>query len=142
MEKVHSFNLRVYYSEVDSLGIVYHSNYLTYADRARCDWLRELGFPLNHLDKEYGSLIAVRDLQVSYKKPARFEQELTVFSRIVELKKASIVYEQDICARGDSNSKLCSIMVTVVCVGHDLRPKAIPELIYESLKGVCCGNKS
>lgn len=142
MDKVHSFNLRAYYSEVDSLGIVYHSNYIAYADRARCEWLRELGFPVSKIDKEYNVLFAVRDLQVSYKKPARLEQDLTVFSKVIELRKASVVYEQNICSNGPENITLCSLKVAIVCVGHDLRPRVIPKIIYESFKGVCCGNKS
>ena len=142
MEKSHISKIKVYYPEVDSLGVVYHSNYLEYADRARCDWLEAMGFPISEVESTFGVLFAVKDLNISYLQPAKFGQEIFIISNIIELRKASVVYRQYICKDMNAKEKLCSVDVVVVCVDKSLKPKAFPKPVYHKFEGVCCDGKS
>ncbi|MBT4963179.1 MAG: YbgC/FadM family acyl-CoA thioesterase [Francisellaceae bacterium] len=142
MKKSHIFKLRVYYSEVDVLGIVYHTNYVNYMERARCDWLRVCGFPIHQTCSDYEILFAVKHLDVSYLAPAKLDQELYIVSKIVKAKKASLMYDQKVCADANGLQVLCHAKICIVCLGQNLRPKAIPQPIYENFKGVCCDNES
>src|SRR5579862_3838279 len=75
---VHSFPLRVYYEDTDAAGMVYHANYLKFAERGRSEMLRSLGFPHRKLGAEEGVGFAVRRCTVEYRAPARLEDALTV----------------------------------------------------------------
>ncbi|WP_154646956.1 YbgC/FadM family acyl-CoA thioesterase, partial [Methylophaga thiooxydans] len=63
--------VRVYYEDTDSGGVVYHSNYLNFMERARTEWLRALGFEQDKIRSEYQLLFAVHSMQLTYKRPAR-----------------------------------------------------------------------
>lgn len=138
MKKEHVTSLRVYYSETDAIGIVYHTNYINYMERARCDWLRDIGFPINLLVEEKKILFAVKDIDISYKLPARLDDEIFVRSKIFKLGRASLSYEQVISKDPNADQILCSAKVKIVCLDLDLKPKVLPLDLHESLKGVCC----
>src|SRR5260370_29070138 len=74
----HRMPLRVYYEDTDAAGMVYHANYLKFAERGRSEMLRSLGFPHRKLGKEEGVGFAVRRAVVDYVAPARLEDALTV----------------------------------------------------------------
>jgi len=69
--------IRVYYEDTDSGGVVYHANYLNYMERARTEWLRNLGFEQDILLQQYGLIFAVRAIDIDYIKPAQFNNELS-----------------------------------------------------------------
>ncbi|MEJ1469461.1 MAG: YbgC/FadM family acyl-CoA thioesterase, partial [Candidatus Sedimenticola sp. (ex Thyasira tokunagai)] len=70
--------VRVYYEDTDSGGVVYYANYLKFMERARTEWLRQLGFEQDELLEKEGILFAVRRVAVDYLRPARFNDELLV----------------------------------------------------------------
>lgn len=63
--------VRVYYEDTDSGGVVYHANYLKFMERARTEWLRQLGFEQNVLKDEHNCLFAVHSMQINFRRPAR-----------------------------------------------------------------------
>lgn len=125
--------VRVYYEDTDAGGVVYYANYLKFLERARTEWLRGLGFEQDQLRDEHGLLFAVSRLQLSYNRPARFNDELTVSVRINRLGKASLDLEQAVLnARGEL---LCSGEVRIACVDANLfKPKAIPNFIRQGIE--------
>lgn len=76
--KAHSYTLRVYYQDTDAGGIVYHANYLAFAERARAEALRELGAPHARMVAEHGVMFVVRRVQLLYQRPARLDEVLTI----------------------------------------------------------------
>ena len=70
--------VRVYYEDTDSGGVVYYANYLRFMERARTEWMRELGFEQDVLIREEGVIFAVRSAKVDYLRPALFNDELNV----------------------------------------------------------------
>jgi acyl-CoA thioester hydrolase len=124
--------VRVYYEDTDAGGVVYHANYLKFLERARTEWLRSLGFQQDRLFSEHRVVFAVRHVAVDYLRPARFNDELNVRSRVGKLGSASIEFDQDI-VRSDG-SLLCRGTVVVACIDADaFRPRAIPDPIHAEI---------
>lgn len=129
MKNAFVMSVRVYYEDTDAGSVVYHANYLNFFERARTELLRELGFEQNQLRDDYGIIFAVRAMQIDYLRPARFNDLLHVSATIVELKKASLVFEQTI-KNGDVN--LCTCHCRVACIDAiKMQPTAIPDFLLK-----------
>jgi acyl-CoA thioester hydrolase len=125
--------VRIYYEDTDSAGVVYYANYLKFMERARTEWLRHLGFEQDVLARDAGILFVVRSVNLHYRRPARFNDRLQVASRIHEVKKASLLFEQAILHEGTEET-LCSGQIRVACVAVDsFKPRSIPPLILAAL---------
>jgi acyl-CoA thioester hydrolase len=134
-----SLPVRVYYEDTDAGGVVYHSKYLNYCERARTEALRSLGFEQHDLIENDDTLFAVRSIHIDYLKPARFNDEVVVKSQIEQVKKASMVFSQAIY-RGDGEQALCRLTARVACLtASGLRPRAIPEAILNKVETVSAG---
>ncbi len=123
------FAVRVYYEDTDAGGVVYHANYLKFMERARTEWLRQLGFEQDVLVRDWRIIFVVAHLELAYRKPARFNEQLTVITTIDELGKTSINFKQVIVRHtlGGETETLTVGTVKVVCVDAEtFRPKAIP----------------
>jgi acyl-CoA thioester hydrolase len=119
----HSLPLRVYYEDTDAAGMVYHANYLKFAERGRSEMLRSLGFPHHRLREEDGVGFAVRRCSVEFRAPARLEDALTVDTRLIDVGAATLEAHQQICRDG---AVLVDLDVLVACIGRDGRPRRLP----------------
>jgi acyl-CoA thioester hydrolase len=127
--------VRVYYEDTDSGGVVYHSQYLNFMERARTEWLRALGFEQDQLRTENKLLFAVHSMQITYRKPARFNDALLIKSRLHKASGASMQFEQNIY-RGEE--LLCEASVRIACLdAESFRPKSIPPFILTEMHSVC-----
>lgn len=125
--------VRVYYEDTDSGGVVYYANYLKFMERARTEWLRQLGFEQDELIQKEAVIFAVRSVQVDYLLPARFNDELSVSANLIEQGRASLTIEQSITRVAD-NSLLCKGRVKIVSLRPDsFKPCAIPDNIKQQL---------
>ena len=120
----HQFDLRVYYEDTDFGGIVYYANYLKFIERARSEWVRELGIDQIALKDQQKIVFAVRRVEADYLAPARFEEELTVFTRVLSSSPARLKLNQ-IVRRGEV--KLFEAIVTLVALGPSGAPVRLPE---------------
>ena len=126
--------VRVYYEDTDSGGVVYYANYLKFMERARTEWLRQLGFEQDELIQKDAVIFAVRSVQVDYLLPARFNDELSVSANLIEQGRASLTIQQSISRIAD-NILLCRGSVKIVSLRADsFKPCAIPENIKQQLK--------
>ena len=124
--------IRVYYEDTDAGGVVYHSNYLNFMERARTEWLRDLGVEQDELREDDAVIFAVRAVQVDYFLPAKFNDELLVSSQVIKKGKASISIEQEVI--GKDNNILCKGVVKVASLDSlSFKPKAIPEALYSKI---------
>jgi acyl-CoA thioester hydrolase len=128
--RTHAFLTRVYYEDTDAAGIVYYANYLKFAERARTELLRLLGFEQERLRREAGFAFAVRRCVAEYLMPARLDDELTVTSRLAGLGGATLEVEQRI-RRGDAD--LVRLDVTLACVAASGRPVRLPPPLRAAL---------
>ena len=128
---MHRWPVRVYYEDTDLAGIVYYANYLKFIERARSEWLRELGVDQLRL-KAGGLVFAVRHLEADYLSPARFDDLLAVETGLNTLGSARIVMDQRVL-RGER--VLFAARVTVVCVAENGRPARIPADVAARVQG-------
>ncbi len=109
---IHHWPLRVYYEDVDLAGIVYYANYLKYLERGRSEMVREAG--ISQLDmKAAGLVFAVRRVEADYLKPANYDDELVVETRLEALKWASFEMPQRVL-RGDAVLMKARIKVVIL----------------------------
>ncbi|MFT5427183.1 MAG: acyl-CoA thioester hydrolase [Gammaproteobacteria bacterium] len=128
------FNLqvRVYYEDTDAGGVVYHTNYLKFMERARTEWLRHAGFEQDILIDEKEILFAVRKISIDYNKPALFNDLLNIKTRIIEQRKVSFIFEQLVFNQAEE--MICNAEIKIVCIdSNTLKPKPIPETILSEL---------
>ena len=126
--------VRVYYEDTDAGGVVYYANYLKFMERARTEWLRELGYEQDVLLQDYSLVFVVRSVQIDYLQPARFNDALTVTAQVAELTGASITLEQ-LIRRTSSNEVLSQGVVKIVCVNAaSLKPVAIPQVLKTKIQ--------
>ena len=120
----HMFPIRVYYEDTDTGGIVYHSQYLNFAERARTELLRYLGLEQSRIRSEFGILFAVRDCRIEFYRPARFDDLLEVKTRFSNFKGASLRAQQEIWRQEEC---LVSLDSRIAAVREDGRPGRIPS---------------
>ena len=131
------WQVRVYYEDTDSGGVVYYANYLRFMERARTEWLRALGFEQDRLRQETGLLFAVRSARLEFMRPALFNDQLTVSVAPVQRRRASLVIDQAVMRNGDTRGPLCTGQVKIACLdAESFRPQPIPEFIYKEIPDV------
>lgn len=123
---IHSFSLRVYYEDTDMGGIVYHANYLRFIERARSDWVRNLGNDQNAM-RDAGLIWVVQRIEADYLASAKFDDELVVETEVLKVSPARLTMGQ-LVKRGET--ELFRAQVTVVCVAAESgRPIRLPAEI-------------
>ncbi|ADP14103.1 tol-pal system-associated acyl-CoA thioesterase [Achromobacter xylosoxidans A8] len=124
--------VRVYYEDTDAGGVVFYANYLKFLERARTEWLRNLGVNQSNLAVSEQRLFVVRSLDMSYRKPARLDDLLTIRSRVTRLGRASIHFAQ----RAERDGELLAegnIQVCCVDAIH-MRPAELPADVRAKLE--------
>jgi acyl-CoA thioester hydrolase len=120
--------VRVYYEDTDAGGVVYHTSYIRYFERARTEWLRSLGYSQKQLAEEAGVLFTVVELTVRYLKPARLDDMLEVLAEVGERGHASLAFAQEI--RTASGELLAEGQVRIACVDQrNFRPRRLPPAL-------------
>ncbi len=126
-----SWPVRVYYEDTDSGGVVYYANYLKYLERARTEWLRAHGFEQSELVREHGLIFVVRDVHITYLRPAVFDDLLRVTVSVHATGRSWIEFAQ---AVERNNEILTHAKVKIVCVNHSsFKPMEIPAIIREKM---------
>ncbi len=133
METVATFNwpIRVYYEDTDAGGVVYHSQYLNFMERARTEWLRHFGFEQPWLKDTLGILFVVHSMQVNFKKPAHFNDALEIQSTPTQIGFSSMIFSQIIMREAEV---LTEASIKLACVNAiNFKPVAIPLLIKQKI---------
>ena len=127
--------VRVYYEDTDAGGMVYYANYLKYMERARTEWLREMGYEQDRLKQDHDILFAVTKVNIDYLKPALFNELLTVYTTLTGTRKASFELSQIIA--NHNNDTLTRAEVRIACLDRNrLKPAPIPEILMAELAHV------
>lgn len=87
--------IRVSYADTDQMGMVYYANYLVYFERGRTEWLREHGINYKKLE-DRGVLLPVAESYCKYIAPARYDDILTVKTKVSKLGFASAEFEYEV----------------------------------------------
>jgi acyl-CoA thioester hydrolase len=122
----HFFRLRVYWEDTDAGGLVYHANYLKFAERARTEMLRDFGIEQDRLRREAGLMFVVRRLAVEFEGPAGLDDELTVMTRLERLGGASLDLDQEV-RRADR--VLARLALKIACLARHGKPSRLPPAV-------------
>jgi acyl-CoA thioester hydrolase len=130
----HLFAVRVYFEDTDFSGLVYHSRYLHFMERARSDMLACAGIDQRKAFEGGEGVYAVADLHIKYRAPAHFDDALLVISTVEEIRGASVVIHQRVM-RG--HQLLTQAEVTAAFISPEGRPKRQPRewlVAFEAIK--------
>ena len=94
--KNHSMNIRVYYEDTDLGGVVYYANYLRFIERARSEWIREIGIDQIKMRDDEKIIFVVTKLKADYLVPASFDDVLTIASKIKVVSPVRAYFYQNI----------------------------------------------
>jgi acyl-CoA thioester hydrolase len=126
----------IYYEDTDAGGVVYHSNYLKFFERARTEMLRAVGVSQQTLLQQNIGFV-VRRVDIDFLQAARLDDMLTVKTVISALKKASLLFCQELV--NPEGKVLCKAIVKVACIDNkNMRPKAMPQSIILELTHSDC----
>lgn len=125
-------DVRIYYEDTDSGGVVYHANYIKYMERGRTEYFRSHGFFVAELDKQ-GFVFPVVRLEVDFKAPALHDDLLSVSTFPIRVGGSSITFRQKIVRQNDSKL-LAEGVVTLACVSPMLKARRIPQEIRQLLE--------
>jgi acyl-CoA thioester hydrolase len=127
-----SWQVRVYYEDVDIGGVVYYANYLRYFERARSEWLRSLGVNQERLAAVEGIGFVVARAEVDFKAGARLDDLLRVTVLLLEKKKTYFWLAQEVRL---ADGRVCAAArIQAACVRHrDMRPQPIPDIVVTRL---------
>ncbi|MDX9750755.1 MAG: thioesterase family protein [Flavobacteriales bacterium] len=127
----HDHQLRVRYGETDQMGFMYYGDYPSIFEVGRVEALRALGFPYRRLEEE-GVMLPVRDMQVRYHGPARYDDLVTVRTTIVEPPSARIVFRYELF--NEAGDLLTEAATTLVFVdATTMRPRRAPRPLVDAL---------
>ncbi|GAN76959.1 tol-pal system-associated acyl-CoA thioesterase [Acidisphaera rubrifaciens] len=129
----HHYPVRVYFEDTDAGGVVYHANYLRYAERGRTEALRAAGMPHATLMERHGLMFVVRRVEVEYLRPARLDDLLDIVTETRAVRGASVVLRQTV--RHPDRGVLAALAVRLACVGvSDGRAARLPDDWREALE--------
>ena len=115
----HVHRIRVYYEDTDAGGVVYHTRYLAFAERARTETLREAGLPHAVMGSEHGVMFMVRRADVEYLRPARLDDLLTIRTETIGATGATVTLRQSFYRNAEAGQEGTPIVVArieLVCV--------------------------
>jgi acyl-CoA thioester hydrolase len=118
--------IRVRYAETDQMGVVYHSNYFIWFEIGRVELCRQLGFEYKQMETEDDSFIVVAKASCRYKRPARFDDVLTIRTRVADSQRRMIRFTYEIFNQSSGELLATGETLHVICDRLG-RPKSLPE---------------
>jgi acyl-CoA thioester hydrolase len=117
--------IRVRYAETDRMGLLHHANYLIYFEQARTELLRSLGITYRDLEDQ-GYLIVVTKIEIHYRRPARYDDLLTIRTTVERMTSVRIDHRYEVLCE---ETLIADGRTTVACVDRTGRPQALPEFL-------------
>ena len=134
MKELHfDYTLRTRYAETDQMGVVYYGNYPQYLELGRVEWLRAIGLTYKEMEAE-GIMMPVVSLQIQYKKPALYDELITIRTKLKDLPSTKIEFNYEILnEKGELLSTANTILVFVDA--KTFRPVRCPEKVLDLIRG-------
>lgn len=131
----HTFEQKVYYSDTDSYGVVWHGSYLRWLEMGRVEYCENLGLNLIDLQNQ-DIVLPVTNLNIKYKSSAKLNDEILVETEITGLKSYSVTFKQVIKSK-ETGKTYVEADVTVVAINSDGRLyRKMPDVLSEKFEEV------
>jgi len=125
MQHFHETTIRVRYAETDRMGVVYYANFLVWFEIGRVELCRQMGFAYKQMELEDDSYIVVAEAHCQYKRPAYFDDELRIRTRVAEAGSRVIRFGYEVIRSETAELVATGETVHVICDKNG-RPKALP----------------
>jgi len=125
--------VRVYFEDTDAGGVVYHSQYLNFFERARTEMLRAMGISQTELKEKHGYIWVVLDINVKFRQAARLDDELLVTAQLQWVKGVRQGFRQEITRKSDDVLVATAELSAVMLHADSLKPARVPGWIKERL---------
>ena len=132
LSAISEITVRVNYSETDQMGVVYHAWYLPWLDRARTEHLRRTGVTYREME-EMGFRLAVADVRVRYRIPARYDDLVTIRCWVRDIASRLVSFGYAI-ERAETTELLATAMTDLICLDRAMRFTRLPDEVHERLR--------
>jgi acyl-CoA thioester hydrolase len=130
----YSFPARVYFENTDAGGVVYHTEYLKFMERARTEWLRHLGYSNSELAERRGVIFVLSQINVHFAKPAKLDDLLEVTVEVQDVGRVRSTFVQTVRREGET---LVTAQVVLGCVdASSLKPKEMPAELAKKMRAL------
>lgn len=134
MDQAFVWQLRVYWEDTDAGGVIYHSRYLNFFERARTEWLRSLGIHQSELSDDQNLVFGIRRMEIDFLLAGKLDDELQVSVHSVATGGASMSFQQDM-VRVEDGATLARANVVAVCLAADqFKPVRMPSWIRAKIE--------
>lgn len=128
------YPLRIHIEDTDFAGIVYHSNYLKFMERARSEWVEEMGLGI-HWQREHEIYFPVAAANLQFLAPARLHEKVEVVSSIKAIRPASMIFEQYLRLAATPDKIFFKAEIKIACTDYQMRVRKLPEApILETIR--------
>ncbi len=124
----------VIYADIDPMGVVYYSNYLSWFERGRTEYFREIELPYTEVVK-HGIMIPVSEVYCKYHKPARYDDVVQIETAVSSFKRVRIVFEYELYRKSD-RTLLVSGYTKHAFLDSNGKIVKIPDFIHEKIKSL------
>ena len=125
MPESHEIAVRVRYAETDRMGLLHHANYFVYFEMGRTELLRQRGVSYRDIE-DSGFLLVIVDIGCKFKRPARYDDLLTLRTSVDRVTHVKIVHKYELFHEG---TLLAEGHSTLACVDREGRPQRLPEAL-------------
>ena len=128
------WKVRVYWEDTDAGGVVYHSQYLNFFERARTEWLRAKGVHQAKIASEDNVLFAIRHMDINFVQAARLDDELEITVDNVDAGGVRMTFNQEM-TRCSDRQQVATAKLTAVCLRADnFKPTRMPKWIRAEIR--------
>jgi acyl-CoA thioester hydrolase len=127
-------SFRVRYAETDQMGVVYHGNYAQYLEMGRVEWLRQFGISYKSME-ENGTMLPVISLQINYKKPAIYDDLITVRTILKKRPAVKIEFDFEIYNKNGDILANANVILAFIDMKRN-RPIRCPEYLLEKIDSI------
>jgi len=128
----HELKIRVRYAETDQMSYVYYGNYAQYFEMGRAEWLRNLGYSYDAMEKE-GIMLPVINMNVNYLKPARYDNLLTL--KTILIKKPTVKIEFNFEIYNEEKELLTTAYTRLIFLNAKTnKPTRCPQHLLDKIK--------
>ncbi len=123
--------IKIYYEDTDSGGVVYYANYLRYMERGRTEYLAERGISVKDL-MDRGTIFVVTRAEIDYKSSVRYGDTIVLETNVTEKTGATLLFQHRITDKA-SGRLLVEGKIRMVCADLSIRPKRLPPELAEHI---------
>ena len=128
---IDKIKVRIYFEDTDAGGVVYHSRYLNFAERARAEFLRKINLDQTNIKEKYGVIFVVKSLEVEYINFSQLDDMVEISTNIKKINRAKLIFNHIFLKE---NSKVAKITAKICCINIAGKVARIPKSLYDKLK--------